>query len=83
MIRQKNIKKFLSKIKSEIKTLKGRKTLFYKNNYARIGINTEDDLPLNKQLKLFKLAIIIKYVLQENEKLYWQIYLDKCLYKLV
>ena len=30
--------------------LKG-KELFYEKNYARIGINIDDDLPLNKQLK--------------------------------
>ena len=35
----------------EIKTLNGGKELFYEKNYARIGINTDDDLPLNKPLK--------------------------------
>ena len=38
----------LSGIRSEIKTLNGGKELFYKKNYARIGIKTDDDLPLNK-----------------------------------
>ena len=38
----------LSGIRSEIKTLNGGKELFYKKNYARIGINTDDNLPLNK-----------------------------------
>ena len=37
-----------STIKSEIKKLNSGKELFYKKNYARIGINTDDDLPLNK-----------------------------------
>ena len=41
----------LSGIRSEIKTLNGGKELFYKKNYAKIGINTDDDLPLNKPLK--------------------------------
>ena len=35
----------LSGIRSESKTLNGEKELFYKKNYARIGINTDDDLP--------------------------------------
>ena len=48
-----------SRIRSEIKTLNGRKELFYEENYARIGINTVDDLPLNKQLRFPKLTIII------------------------
>ena len=71
-----------SGIRSEIKTLNGGKELFYEKNYARIGINTDDDLPLNKPLKFPTLAIIIRCVFQEGEKLYPQIYLDGCLYEL-
>ena len=69
-------------IRSEIKTLNGGKKMFYEKNYARIGINTDDDLPLNKQLKFPTLTIIIRCVFQEGEKLYPQIYLGKCLYEL-
>ena len=36
-----------SGIISEIKRLNGWKDLFYEIDYARIGINTDDDLPLN------------------------------------
>ena len=72
-----------SRIISEIKTLNGGKELFYEKNYARIRINTDDDLPLNKQLKFQTLTIIIRCVLQKGEKLYTQIYLDKCLYEIV
>ena len=64
------MKKFFFRIKSEIKTFNGGKELFYEKNYARIGINTDDDLPLNKQLKFPTLAIIIRCVLQEDKKLY-------------
>ena len=70
-------------IKSEIRRLNGGKELFYKKNYARIGINADDDLPLNKKLKFPTRTIIIRCVLQKAEKLYPQIYLDQCLYKLV
>ena len=72
----------LSGIRSEIKTLIGGKNLFYKKNYAKIGINTDDNLPLNKPLKFPTLTIIIRCLLQEREKLYPQIYLDECLYEL-
>ena len=37
-----------SRIKSEIRAPNGGKELFYGKNCARIGINTDDDLPLNK-----------------------------------
>ena len=59
------------------------KKLFYEKNYARIGVNTDADLPLNKQLKFLTLTIIIKCVLQNGEKLYPQIYLNECLYESV
>ena len=73
---------FWSEIKSEIKKLNGGKELFYGKNYARIGINTDDDLPLNKQLKFPTLAIVIRCLLQKDKLLYPQIYLDECLYEL-
>ena len=71
-----------SGIKKEIETINGGKELFYEKNYARIGVNTDDDVPLNKPLKFPTLTIIIRCVFQEGEKLYLQIYLDECLYKL-
>ena len=72
-----------SRIISKIKTINGVKELFYEKNYARIGINTDDDLPLKKQLKFPTLTIIIRCVLQKSKKLHPQIYLGKCLYEIV
>ena len=71
-----------SGIISEIKTINGGRDLFYEKNYAGIRVDTDDDLPLNKQLKFPTLTIIIRCVLQNGEKLYPQIYLDECLYEL-
>ena len=67
----------------EIKALNGGKELFYEKSYAGIGINADDNLPLNKPLKFPTLTVIIRCVLQKDEKLYPQIYLDECLYELV
>ena len=71
-----------SGIKSEIKNFDGKKQLFYEKNYAKIGINTDDDLPLKKPLKFSTLTIIIRCVFQKGTKLYPQIYLNECLYEL-
>ena len=71
-----------SGIKSGIEELNDKKELFYEKYYGRIGVNTDDDLPLNKQLKFPMLTIIIRCILQKGEKLCPQIYLDKCLYEL-
>ena len=51
--------------------------------YARIGVNTYDNLPLNKALKFPTPTIIIRCIFQRDEKLYPQIYLDERLYELV
>ena len=75
-------KEIWSGIRSKIKTLNNGKELFYKKNHAKIGINTDNDLPLNKPLKVPTLAIIIRCIFQEGGKLYPQIFLDECLYEL-
>ena len=72
-----------SGIRSEIKTLSSGKKLFYEKNYAKIGVNTDEDLSLNKLLKFPTLPVIIRCIFQEGEKLYLQIYLDECLYEIV
>ena len=72
-----------SGIISELKTLNGGKELFYEKKYARIGVNADDDLPLNKPLKFPTFTIVIRCVLQKGEKLYPQTYLDECLCELV
>ena len=70
-------------IKKDTETINTGKELFYEKNCARIGVNTDNDVPLNKPLKFPALTIIIRCVFQEGEKLYPQIYLDECLYKKV
>ena len=83
LIQQKKYEEVFSGIISEIKTLNSGKEVHYQKNYARIGVNTNGDLPLNKALKFPTLTIIIRRILQKGEKLYPQIYLDECLYELV
>ena len=71
-----------SEIRSEIKRINGGEKVFYEKNYCKIGINTEDDLPLKESLKFLTLTVNINLVLQVNNKLYPQIYLDECFYDL-
>ena len=56
--------------------------MYYEKNYAKIGVNTDDDVPLNKQLKFPTLTIIIRCLFQNDKTLYPQVYLDECLYEL-
>ena len=70
-----------SGIKKEIETINGGKELIYEKNYAKIRVNTDNDVPLNKQLKFPTLTIIIRCIFQEDKELDLQIYLDECLYE--
>ena len=56
-----------SGIKSEIETINSGKEPFYGKNYAKIGVNTYDDLSLKKQLKFPTLTIVIRCVLQKGK----------------
>ena len=73
------MKKFFqtSEITSEIETINSREEMYY----ARIGVNTDEDIPLNKQIKFPSLTIIIRCIFQNDKKLHPQIYLDECLYE--
>ena len=72
----------LSGIKSEIKTINSGEEMHYEKHYAKIGVNADDDTPLNKPIKFSLLTIIIRCIFQNGKKLYLQIYLDECLYEL-
>ena len=69
-------------IKSEIKKINGGEEVFYKKNYCKIGINTEDDLPLGESLRFLTLTVNINFALWVDNKLYPQIYLNECFYEL-
>ena len=71
-----------SEIRSEIKRINGGEKVFYEKNYRKIGINTEDDLPLKKSLKFLTVIVNINLVVQADNKLFTQIYLDECFYEL-
>ena len=71
-----------SGIKSEIEIINSGEKLFYGKHYWKIGVNTDDNVPLNKKLKFPSLTIIIRCVFQNGKELYPQVYLDECLYEL-
>ena len=75
-------KEVFSAIKSEIETINGGEKMCYEENYERIGVNTDDDVSLNKQINFLTLTIIIRCVFQNDKELCPQIYLDECLCKL-
>ena len=56
--------------------------MYSEKNHARIGVNTDDNIPMNKQIKFPSLTIIIRCVFQSDKRLCSQVYLDECLYQL-
>ena len=68
-------------IKNEIETISGGKNGEYGKSFMKIKFNADDNLPLNKPLKLHLLTIIVRCIFEEDGKFYPQLYLDDCLYE--
>ena len=73
---------FWDGIKNKIEKINGSKKGEYGKDFMKIKFNTDDNLPLNKPLKLHLLTIIVRCVFEEDSKFYPQLYLDHCLYEL-
>ena len=56
--------------------------LEYTKDYAKIKLNSDDNLPLNKPLKFHNMTVTIRCVISEGNKLYPQVFLDEVLYSL-
>ena len=54
----------------------------YKKDFMKIKFNSDDDLPLNKPLKVHMMTIIIRSGFEEDGRLYPQFFLDDALYEL-
>ena len=68
-------------IRSKIKKIRGDEC-DYEKDYMKIKFNSDDDLPMNKQLKAHNMIITIRSVFEEDAKLYPQVFLDDVLYEL-
>ena len=69
-------------VKKEIETINGGEKIEYGKDYMKIRFESNDDLPLNKPIKLRLLTIIIRSVFSENGTFYPQLFLDDALYEL-
>ena len=69
-------------IKNEIKAINGDKEFEYGKYFVKIKFDSHHDLPLNKQLKLPAMTIIVRSVFEDDRQFCSQVYLDECLYEL-
>ena len=73
--------KMWNDIRKGIKEVNDGKDVEYDRNLKRIKFECNGDLPLDKLLKLHELVLIIRHVIEINEKYYPQFFLDSCYYE--
>ena len=74
-------KNVFDRIRDKIKEMNSEERDYEKDN-MKIKFNSDNDLPLNKQLKFTNMTIIIRSVFEEDGKCYPQFFLDDTLYEL-
>ena len=74
--------KLWDEIKYHIQTINAGKFSEYGKDYMEIKFISDDDLLLNKILKLHMLAIIVRSVFEEDGKYCPQVFLNEYLYEL-
>ena len=47
----------------------------------KIKFSSDDELPLNKTIKIPAMTIVVRVAFHENNKFCPQVFLDECLYK--
>ena len=73
--------KLWDEIKYNIQTINAGRFGEYEEDCMKIKFNSDDNLPLNKILKLHMLTIIVRSFFEEDGKYYPQVFLDECLYE--
>ena len=73
--------KLWDEIKYHVQTINAGESGEYEKDYMKIEFNSNDDLPLNKMLKLHMLTIIFRSVFEKDGKYYPQVFLGECLYE--
>ena len=79
----KKYEKIWEDVKKEIETINDGQKIEYEKDYMKIRFKSNDDLPLNKPIKLRLLTIFIRSVFSEDGKFYPELFLDDALYELV
>ena len=52
------------------------------NQEIKLKSNSDDNLPLNKILRLYNLTTVVRSVFQEDKRYYLQVFLDESLHEL-
>ena len=77
----KKYEEFLSGIKSRTEKINNNKSGEYEKDYMKIKFDSDDILPLNKQLKFLSITIVIRSLFEDDGKYCLQAFLDDYLYE--
>ena len=69
-------KKLWNRINKQIKTINSGESIKYKNDFMKIRVDSNDDLPLNKILYIPVLYIVVESVFQIKNEHYPQIHIE-------
>ena len=70
-------------VKKEIETINGGEKIECRKDFKKIRFESNNELPMNKPIKLRLLTIIIRRAFSEGGQFYPQLFLDDALYELV
>ena len=70
-----------SGIKDQVEKIDNGKLEDYEKDNMKIKFNSDDNLPLNKQLEFLSVTVIVRSVFEEVGKYYPQLFLDECLHE--
>ena len=67
----------------KIETINGGEKVEYGKDFIKIRFQSNDDLPMNKPIRLHFLTTIVRCLFSEGGKFYPKLFLDDALYELV
>ena len=70
-----------NRIKDFIRKINDSELGEYDKDYMKIKLNSDDDIPLNKELYFPTITVIIRNIFEKDGKYYSQNFLDRCLYE--
>ena len=73
--------KLWNETKHLIQKINEGKKVEHEKDFIKIKFNSDDNLSLNKMLKLHMLTVIDRPVFEEDGKYYPQVFSDECLYE--
>ena len=76
--KKKVLETYTKRIQYHIQKINSGRFGEYEKDFTKIKFNSDDDLSLNKILKLHNVTVIVRSVFEENDK----VFLDGCLYEL-